>query len=187
MSSPTPLYMRVMGDSWSQLAEPLRRLHATRSTRRAHGAFRLEHGDRAIVRFLVWLLRLPPAAAAADTELTITPRAGGEHWERVFNGRRLATIQYQADTCTIAERFSVFELRFELRADGASLLYEQRDAAFFLGPVRVRIPARLAPRVDAREDPDGPTRIHVEVRVALPAVGPLITYVGTIEVVEMPS
>jgi hypothetical protein len=66
-------------------------------------------------------------------------------------------------------------------SDG-SLLYVQHAAAFVFGPVRLPIPASWAPRVEAREDPAGPTRVKTHVRVTLPGVGPLITYDGIIDV-----
>jgi hypothetical protein len=41
--------------------------------------------------------------------------------------------------------------------------------------------------VEAREDPAGPTRIHVDVRVGLPRVGLLISYAGIVELTDTRS
>ena len=78
----------------------------------------------------------------------------------------------------------MLEFRFRLAASGGSLHYVQREVAFLLGPVRLRIQASWGPRVEAREDPAGPKRVKVGVRVALPGIGPLITYDGLIDVEE---
>jgi hypothetical protein len=51
-----------------------------------------------------------------------------------------------------------------------------------LGSLSLRLPAACAPEVDAREDPAGARHIRVRVRVALPAVGPLLTYEGTMTI-----
>ena len=185
MTAPAPLYVRVMGDASNEIAEPLRSLHATHSIRRAHGQLCIERGHRSIARLLAWMLRLPRANTTAAIELTITPRAASEYWERTFDGRRLDTVQYESRESGLAEHFGLVEFRFDLRATGGSLVYVQREA-FLRWPVRLRIPARWAPRVDAREDPAGPTRFRVEVHVVVPAIGELISYVGTIEVVEAP-
>jgi hypothetical protein len=52
------------------------------------------------------------------------------------------------------------------------------------GSVRVRIPSALAPRVDAREDPAGPHQIGIHVRVVVPALGPVLTYDGIVDLEE---
>jgi hypothetical protein len=171
-----------MGDSWTQMAEPVRSVHATDSIVRAHGHLRLEHGRHLLARFLARMLRLPRPGAAAETRLIVTARADGEHWQRTFNGRRLETRQYESSESELAERFGVLEFRFRLDVSDGSLLYVQREAAFVFGPVRLRIPASWAPRVEAREDAAGPKRVKVHVRVAIPGVGPLIAYDGIIDV-----
>jgi Domain of unknown function (DUF4166) len=173
-----PLYMRVMGASWSQVAEPIQCAHRTQTVRRAHGHLRIEHGRNRLARVIARLLRLPRCSAAAETRLTVTARAGGERWERAVNGRRFDTRQYESDRSELAERFGVLEFRYRLVTAAGSLLYTQREAAFVFGFVRLRIPPRCAPLVEAREDPAGPNRLTVNVRVVLPGVGPLITYGG---------
>jgi len=177
-----PLYRRVLGDSWSRIAEPLRCAHATCPRVRAHGRFRIEHGRHRVARLLARLLRLPRPVESAETRLVVTARDDGEQWQRTFDGRRLETRQYESDASELAERFGMLELRFRLDACGGSLLYVQREAAFVFGPVRVRIPASWAPRVEGREDPVDPRRVKVGVRVILPGGGLLIAYDGIIDV-----
>jgi hypothetical protein len=128
------------------------------------------------------LLRLPRASEAAETRLVITSEADGEQWRRTFDERRLDTRQYQVGDCELAERIGVLELRFRLEASDGSLIFRQLEAALLCGPVRLRLPAAWAPSVEAREDPMGPHQIGVHVRVALPAVGPVLTYDGTIDI-----
>jgi hypothetical protein len=177
-----PLYERIMGQSWTQIAEPVRCLHATHSIVRAHGVLRIEHAGGVVARLLARMLRLPRPSDAADTRLTVTARTGGEHWQRVFNGRHLATRQYECARGELAERFGILELRFRLDARDGSLLYIQREATLLVASFRVRIPVAWAPRVTAREDPAGPNQIKVAVRVTLPVIGPLIAYDGIIQV-----
>jgi len=177
-----PLYMRVMGDSWTEIAEPVRLAHAPHSIVHAHGSLRIEHGRHYVARLLARLLRLPRPSVAAEARLIVTARGDGEHWQRTLNGRRLDTQQYESSQSELAERFGVLELRFRLDASNGSLVYVQREAALLFGSVRLPIPASWAPRVEAREDPAGPKRVKVDVRVALPCVGPLIAYDGIIDV-----
>jgi Domain of unknown function (DUF4166) len=181
ITATVPLYGRLLGSSWSQIAEPLRSMHAPGSVVRAHGRLRVACGAHPVARILAWVLRLPEPNRAADTRLIVTARAGEECWDRTFGGRRIETLQYVSQD-DLVERFGVLEFRFRLQASGGSLLYVQREAAVLCWPVRLRIPAALAPRVEAREDPAGSKQIAVDVRVVLPGVGKLISYAGIVEI-----
>jgi hypothetical protein len=180
--APGPLYARLLGASWLQLAEPVRFIHTTESPVRARGRLQIAHGRGRLARLLAQLLRLPRASAAVRTRLAVTARADGEQWLRTFDDRRLDTRQYEAGEGDLAERIGVLEFRFRLEVLEGSLLFEQLEAALLFGSVRLRVPAAWAPRVEAREDPAGAHQIHIHVRVTLPAVGPVLTYDGTIDI-----
>lgn len=182
-----PLYVQVMRDAWTALAEPVRSMHAPCSIVRAYGQLRIDRGRHPVARLVATMLRLPRSSAAAETRLTVTARADGEQWERTFDGRRVRTRQYDPHQPELAERFGVVEFRFALEPCNGSLLYVQRAASFVLGRIRVRIPDALAPRVEAREDPAGPNRVRVDVRVSLPFAGLLIAYHGTIQREDVPA
>ena len=178
----TPLYERVLGDAWRDVAEPVRSLHDTRSIVGAHGNFRIVHGQHDVARFVAWMLRLPPPSESAETRLMVTAADSGERWHRIMNGRRVDTRQYESRASEMAERYGVLEFRFRLDASRGGLLYVQRQIALRVGPVSLRIPASWSPRVEAREDAAGPGRVSVAVRAWLPRVGLLIAYDGTISV-----
>ena len=127
------------------------------------------------------MFRLPRASDAADARLVVTSGGEGERWRRTFDGRRLDTRAYRAGDCDLAERIGIVEFRFRLEESDGGLAFHQREAALMCGPIRLRLPARLAPRVEAREDPAGARRILVRVRVALPAIGPILDYAGTVD------
>lgn len=179
---PCSLYARLLGASWLQVAEPVRFAHASRSTVRAHGRLRIERGRTHAARLFARLLRLPRPSAAAETRLVVTPGDNGEQWRRTFDDRRLDTRQYEAGDGELAERIGILEFRFRLEASEGNLLFRQLEAAFVLGSVRVPLPVAWAPRVEAREDPAGAHRVRVHVRVALPAVGTVLTYDGTMDI-----
>jgi hypothetical protein len=179
-----PLYARLLGASWQQLAEPVRFTHATESTVHARGRFRIAHGRGRVARVVARLLRLPRASDAAEARLVITADAGGEQWARTFDDRRLDSRQYEAGEGELAERFGVLEFRFRLEVSDGGLVYRQVETALLFGTVRLRLPAHWAPTVDAREDPAGPRQICVRVCVQLPAVGPVLTYDGVIDIEE---
>jgi len=178
------LYMALLGDGWIRLAEPVRRLHTPCSSVRAYGRLRVEHGPHAGARFIAWLLRLPRPSSAAEMRLSVTARGHGEYWQRTFDGRCFTTWQYEANAFELGERFGIIELRFHLEPSRDGLLYIQRAAMLRLAPFRLRIPARWAPRVEAREDPASASRVRVDVHVTLPVIGPLIAYGGIVAVEE---
>jgi hypothetical protein len=183
MTVSAPLYRRLMGNSWCQLAAPIQSMHATSSIVRACGQLRIDYGPHPVARLLARLLRLPHPSPAADTRLVVSARGDREHWERTFDGRRFATLQYRWHD-DLAERFGLLQFRFRLQVCDGSLLYIQRQAAVLCWPVPLPIPALCAPRVEAREDRAAPKRVQVEVRVVLPGIGLLISYAGIVEVGE---
>ena len=178
------LYARLLGSSWAALAEPVRLAHASGSSVCSRGRLRIAHGDSRAVRVLARLLRLPRAHDAAETRLTITPRGKEEQWLRTFDDRRLDTRQYEAGDGQLAERFGLLEFRFRLEVSDGRLLYRQIEAALMFGSVRLRLPAVCAPRVDASEEAAGARQVRVRVRVAMPVLGPMLTYDGTIHIEE---
>jgi hypothetical protein len=183
---PRSLYRSLLGSSWLQLSEPIRFAHAS-ATVRASGRLRIVHGRSRAARVLARLLRLPRASDVADVRLVITSGPDGERWRRTFDGRLLDTRQYRANESELAERIGVLELRFRLEASEGSLIYRQLEAAFLAGPVRLRLPAMCAPRVDAREEPAGARRMRVHVGVAFPGLGSVLTYDGLIDLEDTPA
>jgi hypothetical protein len=183
----TPLYERVMGDAWAQVAATIRSIHAAQDPAFAHGRFRIDRGQHVLASLLARILRLPPQGASLDTRLRITSSAEGERWLRTFDGHRLETWQFAVGDSKLAERFGILELRFRLQASGESLVYVQHAAALVMGPVRVPLPSAWAPHVQAREDPVGTIGIDVDVRVTLPVIGTLIAYRGVIDAGTLPT
>ncbi len=160
-------------------------VHAAGGTVSAHGRLRIEHGRNPVARLLAWLLRLPRANPAAETRLVIIPRRDGEDWHRTFGGRPFRTRQYEGSGGELAERLlGVLELRFRLEVAEGILFYRPIGVALMLGSRRMRLPAILRPTVEAREGPAGARQLQIHVRVALPALGPLIVYDGLIHIEE---
>jgi hypothetical protein len=144
---------------------------------------RIQRGSHPLARLLATLLRLPRAAEAAPTHLTVTACGNGQRWRRTFNRRRLETVQYALHTGGLAERYGALEIRFDLRPSAGGIRYVQRQAAVHLGSRRLHLPPALSPRVEAREEP-ALSGVSVSVCVSLPAIGLLVAYDGLIEIEE---
>jgi hypothetical protein len=179
-----PLYREVLGPAWDGLGAALRRLHAGDRPVLGVGSGRIEAGETRALRLLGRLLGFPAAADSAAIRLEILPEAGGERWRRRFGAVPVESWEERAGDL-LAERFRGVELRFRLRAEGAGMVFEQTAAALRLGPLRLPLPARLAPRVEARDDP-GPGPAEVRFAVAISLFGRrLLRYAGAVHV-EVP-
>lgn len=175
------LYRRLLGAGWERLAPPVRRAHADGMILTAAGEFRVRLGGGRCPCLLAAVAGLPAPGAAVPVRLVVTPRGEGEEWARSIGGRPLVSVQRGGRGGLLAERAGFLEVSFRLEAVGGALRYHQQGAALCLGPLRLPLPACLAPRVRGREWPaaDG-VATRIRVAVALPLLGPLIVYGGTL-------
>lgn len=178
------LYARVAGCTWSAVDEAIRAVHLDDSIGALHlrGWFAIRHGERRLARWIVQALRMPAEAERVETRVVVTRSRSAEKWRRRFGNQRLVTVQRERPGGLLAERFGPLELRFRLRAERGSLVYEQAGTFLGLGPLSLRLPRRFSPRVEAREKAiAGSPRVRVAVRIVLPVVGLLLSYSGEIE------
>lgn len=173
------LYPRLMGPAWHNLHDNVRRAHLQREQFRASGSFRIQHGPGRLAQIAARLLRLPPAADAVPTHLLVTGGSDREIWLRNFGAHQLHTMQRELPGAILAERFGLLEIRFRLAVENQSLRFDQVSSALRAGPLSLRIPRFLAPRIEALESRgERPNSTHVRVSVALPLAGLLISYEG---------
>ncbi|MGW4644171.1 DUF4166 domain-containing protein [Sphaerisporangium sp. NPDC004334] len=124
------------------------------------------------------LERPVPDAEAGRREVPVV-----ERWERVIGGRRLLSHQIRLGERGW-ERHGPLEVRTRTVAGAADVEVVQLGVVLRAGRHEIPVPARLAPRVHARawtgpEDPDGgPPSFRLEVEVALPMIGRLLSYQG---------
>lgn len=174
------LYSDVLGEDWLALAENIRCAHLT--GKEMTGSFRITYGTGWMAKRLARLSNLPQEAGAADTRLKILPEDTGERWERHFDGQAFTTRQWKGRDGFLVERFGEWELHFKLRVQDGNLFYDQSRARLCLGAWHIPMPSACAPRVTAKEMPDGAARVLVSVMVTLPFVGRLISYEGYLNV-----
>ena len=174
------LYPRLLGPSWHELAAPVRGLHLDGAPFSGAGRFRVRHGAGPIGALLARLLRLPSANEAASLRLLVTPLGRGERWVRTFDGAPLVSTQRE-DGGRLVERIGPLELGFRLEVRNGALHYLQAGAALSVGSVRIPFPRALAPRIEAREEPEGTEGTRVSVAVTVPWVGLLLAYGGYLE------
>ncbi len=187
----SPLYPRLLGDSWAGLPAAVRRCHLRDTTTpvRGSGTFQIRHGNALLAGFVVRALRMPPAAKAVPAQLLITPDKGGERWLRTFGNCRLLTTQCAHRNGLLAERTGMIEFRFRLEVVAGGLRYRQTGAALRLGRWAVALLPWMSPQVEAQEKADDkdPNQTQVHVRVTLPLIGLLFSYEGRIRAQVVPT
>lgn len=179
---PTSLYAGLLGADWERLPSQVRRLHAEGQAR---GHFQVRRGPGPLVALLGALLRLPPAGEQVPTRLVVRCEGALQCWERAFGSHALVTQQHVWPGGLLAERLGPITCVFRLRAEGPGMRYEQVGAWMHLGPLRLRLPRVLAPRIEA-EVADTSEGMRVSVRIAAPVVGRLLSYEGRVRPEENP-
>jgi hypothetical protein len=179
------LYPKLLGVSWSDMDNAMRRLHSSDGTVRAVGVFNVHHGDNRLARALARLAGLPAAGEAVDVGLEVSAREDGEEWRRTFAGHHLVSTQSYRSDGLLVERMGIVEMRLRLEVAGEALSYQTVSAALLFGPLRLPLPHWLSPCVTAWERPVGDTnQIHVSVEVSFPLFGRLIAYDGMLTQIE---
>jgi hypothetical protein len=94
----------------------------------------------------------------------------------------MTTFQGRRPGGLLGEWFGGLELRFHLEVNRGALVYRQVRAYLRTPLVAAPLPRWCSPQVAAREEPTGAAgRTRVEVRVALPLMGLVLTYGGELE------
>ena len=179
----TALYPSLLGASWGLLPEAVRRGHDTSRPLCYRGALSVRRGPSAAARLVAALLRLPPAGEGVPVQLVVTPEWEGCRWCRSFGARTLTTRQFRRGD-RLVERFGILDLLFAPYVEAGRLRYRQTAAALGFGRLRLPLPRPCMPVVAADAwVPAGETEMRIEVQVAAPLVGIVLTYGGTVTAV----
>ena len=155
---------------------------AAGATVNARGGMRVVRGASLLSRAVGRLLRLPDATADAEVLLTIARADGVERWRRTFNGVGFSSEQREIAPGLIAERFRALEFHFRVEPIDGATRYRQIGVCICAGPVRLALPAMLAPSVEGVERPAGPSALNVRVRVTWPPAGLILEYDGDVHI-----
>ena len=175
---PSGLYPKLLGDSWRDLDQAVRRLHSCDAPVNAVGTFQIWQGSNWFARALARQARLPGAGEAVNVRLYISVRGDAEEWRRFFADKPFVTLQSARDGGLLAERVGRVELRFRLNVVGGALTYQSVSAALCLGAWRVSLPRWCTPQVTACERVTAEGDLDVSVDVHLPRLGCLVAYHG---------
>lgn len=172
-----PLFARVLGaDAFAALPATLRALHSVPARQTWAGVARIARGRHPLAAPCAWLARLPPAADAVPVQVEFVVDDGGERWLRRFGTHRMPSRLWERDA-ELRERLGALCFAFALEARHGEIHWRVRKvSAFGLMP----LPSRWFGQVRCRER-EHAGRYEFRVEVALPLIGPFISYEGWLE------
>lgn len=179
MRIPAALFPTLLGEHWTALALPVRRMHGDAACVRARGRADVEGATHLPARLLRRWLGLPPPGVEQALEVTIERDGRSETWTRHFAARRMRSTLTSTDGHRLSESLGPLRLHFELRRDGQAIAWYLRGARLFNLPV----PRACLGHVLSRSDSEG-DRYTFQIDARLPLLGRLVAYRGWLEVVD---
>jgi hypothetical protein len=169
------MYRALLGDAWSELPEAVRAVHLPGEIQ---GSLEVTWGRGWFARLLARLLGFPRPGREVPVTLSIEARADASLWRRRIGQVLLVTEQW-FEAGLVLERLGGIVCAFELQGDANGVRYSQRFATLRFGPLALRLPRWLTPRVLARVSrvPEGAL---TEVEIQAPLAGMILRYAGKV-------
>jgi hypothetical protein len=174
----SPLFQRVLGESWHALAPPIQQLHDVRSSATLVGHCTVRRGRHPLARLMAFVNGFPREGANLPMEVQLRVEGDGERWVRTCGGRRFSSTQRPGRgrfDGLVGERFGPVSVYMALQVEDSSLRYLLRRWTLF----GISLPLGWGPRSAALESTqDGLFKFDVEISHAL--TGLIVHYVGTL-------
>lgn len=171
-----PLYQRILGQSWDQLAPAIRQLHAVTSSSSFTGRCRVDRGRNPFARLIATLIGFPAAGSDQSINVKLAVDGEGERWTRISGGHTFSSTQRPGNgpsAWLVREQFGAVAVDMALVVAGDSLKYVVRRWSF-LG---ISLPLSIGPRSTAIESVvDGKFKFDVE--ISHPFTGLIVRYSG---------
>jgi hypothetical protein len=171
-----PLYQRILGPAWDELAPQIRALHTVTATSSFSGRCSVVRGRNPLAWLAATLIGFPRAGADQPLRVELSREHDGERWARSSPGGSFVSRQYEGrgrSRWLVRERFGAVAVDMALLVEGGNLRYVLRRWSL----CGVPLPLLLGPRSRALESvEDGQFRFDVE--IALPLAGLVVRYEG---------
>ena len=176
MADTTPLYKRLLGDSWWALPNPVRAMHDLDGDMFAEGRAHVERGKGLMAQLVAALFGFPKEGDDVPVKVTFQLRGDKEIWRREFNSRVMQSEQEEGKGRfgrLLCERFGPFAFGLALVLDGDRMRLVVRRWTVFGIPM----PRSWAPAGEAYEH-GADNRFNFYVEIALPLIGMVVRYRG---------
>jgi hypothetical protein len=173
-----PLFERILGRSWQELAPQIRELHTVSDTSCFAGRCTVRRGSNLLALLIGRIMGFPKAGPEQPIRVQLSVRGNGERWVRTCGGRTFSSTQRPAELDSeafIRESFGPVAVDMALLVDHSQLFYGVRGWSLF----GVRLPLALGPRSTAVESVQNGA-FKFDVVVGLPLAGLIVHYVGVL-------
>jgi hypothetical protein len=168
------LFPRLLGSAFHQLPAPVQAIHRSRQEY-FEGTCDIERGRGLLARVMAAVSRLPPSGKSVKLRIRIQRGPVGETWTRDFGGHAMRST-LRARGVFLEERLGPTRFCFTLVPEAGGIRWD-------LASVRslgIPLPVSWFRGVEAREGASG-GRYTFDVRAALPVVGLLVHYRGSLD------
>jgi hypothetical protein len=173
-----PLYERILGPAWAQLAPEIRQLHSVTAAASFTGQCTVDRGRNPLAWLIATIVGFPEAGANQGISVRLTREGDGERWARSSGGRAFSSVQMPGrghSQWLVRERFGPVSVDMALVVDGPTLRYVIRRWALF----GISMPLFLAPRSTAVESAkEG--KFCFDVTISHPVTGLIVRYRGSL-------
>lgn len=176
-STALPLFHRILGPAWQQLAPAIQALHTVNSLRTFSGSCTVRRGSHPLAHLAARAIGFPKAGANQPITVTIQPDAAGERWRRTSNGRTFSSTQMPGQGRSewlTRETFGPIRVDIALLVENGNLRYVIRRWTLFGVPM----PRSWGPRSIALESVENGL-FKFDVEISHPLTGLIVHYVGT--------
>jgi hypothetical protein len=184
ISPPAPLFRRLLGNAYDALPPVIRQAHEVHSVLVLEGKADAASPDHVLGTWIAWLFRLPRSGSNMPVRVEMRSEDdGSETWTRIYPGVTMRSNLRNADIRThqVDEVLGPLSIRLQWKPSGRGLELETLRARLFGCP----LPDFLRPRSRASEAVGADGQFHFDVPIALPLIGTIVHYRGSLKPIEM--
>ena len=178
--APAPLFRRLLGNAYDALPPAIRQAHEVRGVLVLEGKADAASPDHLLGALIARLFRLPRSGSNMPVRVEMRSEDdGSETWTRIYPGVTMRSNLRNADPRTrqLDEVLGPLSIRLQWKPTERGLQLETLGGRLFGCP----LPAFLRPRSLASETVGEDGQFHFDVPIALPLIGTIVHYKGSLK------
>jgi NAD(P)-dependent dehydrogenase (short-subunit alcohol dehydrogenase family) len=183
ISAPPPFFRRLLGCSYDALPPAIRQAHEVHGVLALEGKADAASPDNFLGALIAWLFRLPRSGSNLPVRVEMRSEDdGSETWTRIYPGVTMRSNLRNPDSAThqLDEVLGPLSIRLQWKPNAHTLQLRTISARIFGCP----LPNFLRPRSNASETVGDDGQFHFDVPIALPLIGTIVHYKGSLEPLE---
>jgi saccharopine dehydrogenase-like NADP-dependent oxidoreductase len=184
ISAPAPLFRRLLGNACDALPPVIRQAHEVHGVLVLEGKADAASPDHVLGILIARLFRLPRSGSNMPVRVEMRSEDdGSETWTRIYPGVTMRSNLRNADSAThqVTEVLGPLSIRLQWNPSERGLQLRTIGARMFGCP----LPNFLRPRSHASETVGDDGQFHFDVPIALPLIGTIVHYKGSLKPAEM--